>query len=251
MTQLLNLEVNALILVFLRFGAAFMLIPGLMSSYVNARLRLCIALAITVVATPLVSDKIAMPTGAIDETIRFCLFEICYGLFLGLMMQIMFQAINLAGNLAGQATGFSNAQVFDPNFQTQSIVIESFLSLVAIVFIFVTDLHHLMFGAVIESYRVFPFGGNLPTGDMAKFLTKSLNESFSIGFKIGSPFVAFTLIFYSGMGLISRLMPQLNIFFLSLPLQIYLGLGVLFLTLPIMILWFTKYFESELYHLSN
>ncbi len=251
MTQLLNLEVYALVLVFLRFGAAFMLIPGLMSSYVNARLRLCIALAVTVVATPLVSEIIPIPSGNIDTTIRLCLFEICYGLFLGFMMQIMFQAINLAGNFAGQATGFSNAQVFDPNFQTQSIVIESFLSLVAIVFIFVTDIHHLMFSAIIESYKILPFGGTLPTGDMANFLTKSLNESFIIGFKIGSPFIAFTIIFYSGMGLISRLMPQLNIFFLSLPLQIYLGLGVLFLTLPIMILWFTKYFETELYKLAN
>ena len=251
MTQLLNLEVYALILIFLRFGAAFMLIPGLMSSYVNARLRLCIALAVTVVATPLVSETIPIPSGNIDTTIRFCLFEICYGLFLGFMMQIMFQSINLAGNFAGQATCFSNAQVFDPNFQTQSIVIESFMSLVAIVFIFVTDMHHLMFSAVIESYKIFPFGGTLPTGDMADFLTQSLNKSFIIGFKLGSPFIAFTSIFYSGMGLLSRLMPQLNIFFLSLPLQIYLGLGVLFLTLPIMILWFTKYFETELYQLAN
>ncbi len=251
MTQLLNLEVYAFVLVFLRFGSAFVLLPGLMTSYVSNNLRLSIALAVTVVSTPLVSDMLPVPSGAIDETIRFCLFEICYGLFLGFMMQVMFQAINLAGNFAGQATGFSNAQVFDPTFQTQSLVIETFLSLVAIVFVFITDLHHLMFSAIIESYRIFPFGGTLPTGDMAKYLAQSLNDSFIIGFKIGSPFIAFTIIFYSGMGLVSRLMPQLNIFFLSLPLQIYLGLGVLFLTLPIMILWFTKYFESELYQLSN
>ena len=81
---------------------------------------------------------------------------------------------------------------------------------------------------------------------MADLLSHALNQSFILGFKIGSPFIAFTIIFYSGMGLVSRLMPQLNIFFLSLPLQIYLGLGVLFLTLPIMILWFVRYFESEL-----
>lgn len=159
---------------------------------------------------------------------------------------MIFQAINLAGNIAGQATGFSNAQIFDPSFQTQSIVLETFLSLIALVIVFATDLHHLMLSAVIESYRVFPFGGELPTGNMADLLSHALNQSFILGFKIGSPFIAFTIIFYSGMGLVSRLMPQLNIFFLSLPLQIYLGLGVLFLTLPIMILWFVRYFESEL-----
>ena len=72
-------------------------------------------------------------------------------------MQMIFQAINLAGNIAGQATGFSNAQIFDPSFQTQSIVLETFLSLIALVIVFATDLHHLMLSAIIESYRVFPF----------------------------------------------------------------------------------------------
>ena len=72
-----------------------------------------------------------------------------------------------------------------------------------------------------------------------------------MGFKIGSPFIAFTVIFYVGMGLVSRLMPQLNIFFLSLPLQIYLGLGLLFITVPIMIIWFTKYFEDGIRQFIN
>ena len=246
MTRLINLEVYAFVLVFLRLGSAFMVMPGFMSSYVNARVRLCIALAVTMVATPLVSEQIPVPQGDMGESIRFWLFEICYGIFLGLIMQIMFQAVNLAGNIAGQATGFSNAQMFDPSFQTQSIVLETFLSLVALVVVFTTNLHHLMFSAVIDSYHNFPFGGELPTGNMADYLSQLLNKSFILGFKIGSPFIAFTIIFYSGMGLVSRLMPQLNIFFLSLPLQIYLGLGVLFLTLPIMILWFVRYYESEL-----
>jgi len=74
-----------------------------------------------------------------------------------------------------------------------------------------------------------------------------INASFIMGFKLGSPFVAFTIIFYTGMGLVSRLMPQLNIFFLSLPLQIYLGLGLLFITTPIIIMWFMHYFDEGLH----
>ena len=97
--------------------------------------------------------------------------------------------------IAGQATGFSNAQMFDPSFQTQSIVLETFLSLVALVVVFTTNLHHLMFSAVIDSYHNFPFGGELPTGNMADYLSQLLNKSFILGFKIGSPFIAFTIIF--------------------------------------------------------
>jgi len=162
-------------------------------------------------------------------------------------MQFLYAALNLAGSLAGQAIGFSNAQAFDPTTLNQSIIIETFITLIAITVIFITDIHHLMISAIIDSYHLFQPGSSLPFGDFANQLSTSLNSSFIMGFKLGSPFVAFTIIFYTGMGLVSRLMPQLNIFFLSLPLQIYLGLGLLFITIPTIIIWFNRYFDSGLH----
>ena len=161
-------------------------------------------------------------------------------------MQLMYIAINLCGNFVGQASGFANAQIFDPTSQNQSLVTETFLSIVTITIIFMTDLHHLMLSAVIDSYEVWRAEDAFMAEDITKYLTQVMNKSFIIGFKIGSPFIAYTLIFYTGMGLLSRLMPQLNIFFLSLPLQIYLGLGLLLITCPVMVMWFCRYYEEGL-----
>lgn len=247
MANILNVEIYSFLIIFLRLGSALMVMPGFMSSYINARIRLLIAITMTIVVIPFLSKDLPPAPMETGEILRLCLFEITYGIFLGLCMQVMFQALSLAGNYGGQAIGFSNAQIFDPSFQTQSLVIGTFLSITALTVVFITDLHHLMISAVIESYQAFPVGASLPVDDFAKFLAKTLNQSFIVGFKLGSPFIAFTIIFYTGMGLVSRLMPQLNIFFLSLPLQIYLGLGVLFLTTPIIILWFTKYYEEGLH----
>lgn len=247
MTELINIEIYKYIIIFLRFSSALMLMPGFMTTYVNVRLRLSVALAVTLILSPLLSPYIPPQSPDFLETIKIYFFEITYGIFLGLMMQFLFSALNLVGNIAGTAIGFSNAQLFDPTTQTQSLVLESFLSITAITIIFITNIHHLMFSAIIDSYEIFPVGGALPVGDLANFLSTTLNASFVIGFKIASPFIAFTIIFYCGMGLISRLMPQLNIFFLSLPLQIYLGLGLLFITTPIMMLWFIKYYEEGLH----
>lgn len=246
MTELLQLEIYRYILIFLRLGSAIMLMPGFMTTYINMRFRLCIALAVTVILSPLIAPQLPPPPADFLENIKLCLFEITYGVFLGLMMQFLFFALNLVGNFAGTAIGFSNAQLFDPTTQVQSLVLESFLSILAVTIIFLTDIHHLMLSAVIDSYTLFPAGSSLPTGDFADFLSKTMNASFIAGFKIASPFIAFTIIFYCGMGLISRLMPQLNIFFLSLPLQIYLGLGLLFITLPVMIMWFIRYYDDGL-----
>ena len=237
MAQLLNQEIFKFILVFLRIGSAIMLMPGFSASYVNMRQRLSIALAVSVVLVPFLNDQLPPQPSDLPDAIKMYLFEITYGVF---------SALSLCGNFIGQAIGFSNAQIFDPAFQTQSIVIETFLSVLALTVIFITDIHHLMLSAVIDSYRLFPVASSLPVGDFSDYMSQTLNQSFIMGFKIGSPFIAFSLVFYVGMGLVSRLMPQLNIFFLSLPLQIYLGLGLLFITTPIMILWFIKYYEEGL-----
>lgn len=246
MTEILNLEVYKFLIVFLRIGSAMMLMPGFSASYVNIRQRLSIALMISVVLIPFLTPYLPAQPDNITAIIKLSIFEITYGVFLGVTMQMMFSVLSLSGNIAGQAIGFSNVQSFDPTFQSQSIVIETFLSILALTVIFMTDLHHLMLSAVIDSYELFPVGETLPVDNFAEFLSTTLNKSFIMGFKIGSPFIAFSIIFYVGMGLVSRLMPQLNIFFLSLPLQIYLGLGLFLITIPIMILWFTKYYEEGL-----
>lgn len=246
MNELLNIEIYKYLIIFLRIGSALMVMPGFFVSYINARYRLSISLMISVVLVSFLSDKIPASPDSYLELIKVCLFEIVYGIFFGMMMQFLFAALSLVGNFAGQAIGFANAQIFDPSSQTQSIVIETYLNTTALVIIFITNMHHVMIGAVIDSYSLFPVGAALPVGDFADFLSSTLNQSFIMGFKIGSPFIAFSIIFYVGMGLVSRLMPQLNIFFLSLPLQIYLGLGLFLITTPMMVMWFLKYFEEGL-----
>ena len=246
MQQLIFSETYRFLFIFLRIGAAVMLMPGYSNSYVNVRFRLSVALIVSAVLIPFLGDLIPLPTSDMTENIRLFFLELCYGIFLGLIMQLMYFAVNLCGNFVGQASGFASAQMFDPTSQNQSIVTETFLSLVAITVIFTLNLHHLMLSAVVDSYTVWPVAQPLPVEDLTQYLISVMNQSFILGFKIGSPFIAFTLIFYTGMGLLSRLMPQLNIFFLSLPLQIYLGLGLLLITCPVMIMWFCRDYEDGL-----
>ena len=249
MQEWLFTEIYKFCFVFLRIGSALMLMPGYSNSYVNARIRLSLAIMISLVLQPFLTDYLPAPAPTITENLRLFMIEICYGILLGVIMQFLYFAINLCGNFAGQAIGFANAQMFDPTTQNQSIITETFLSLLAITVIFMTDLHHLMLSAVIDSYELWPVNGNFPTEDITAYLATNMNTAFITGFKIGAPFIVFTLIFYTGIGLLSRLMPQLNIFFLSLPLQIYLGLGLLFIACPVMIIWFCHFYEDGLMQL--
>lgn len=246
MTELLQTDLYTYMLVFLRIGTVFMLMPGFAAAYVNTQLRLILALAVTIILHPIIAPMLPPQPPSFALELQYMINEISIGIFLGIIMQILFFALNFAGSIASQSIGFANAQLFDPAFQGQSMLIESFLSVVALTFIFVTDIHHLMIGALVDSYQMFSATQPILWSDMADNLSQTINQSFVFGFKLGSPFIAFTIIFYSCMGLISRLMPQLNIFFLSLPLQIYIGLGVLFLTIPIIMTIFFRYYGEGL-----
>src|SRR5574344_1425070 len=133
MTELLNLEIYKFMLIFLRIGSALMVAPGFSGSYINIRYRLSVALVVSIVVLPFLTEY--LPTAPISETMEFikvAFFEITYGIFLGLIMLFLYSALSLAGNFAGQSVGFANAQVFDPTSQNQSIILETFLSILAI-----------------------------------------------------------------------------------------------------------------------
>ena len=102
----------------------------------------------------------------------------------------------------------------------------------------------MMLMSLLDSYMVFPPGGPLPLGDFANVMAQMLAESFRIGLEIASPFLMYGLVFYAGMGLLARMMAQLPIFFVALPIQIMLGLFTMLLTLPAALLWFLNYYQT-------
>ena len=104
--ELLHLELHKYILIFLRLGSAIMLMPGFMTTYINMRYRLSIALGLTIILYPFLYDKLPPAPQDFLENVKIYMFEITIGVFLGLMMQFTFTALNLAGNFAGTAIGY-------------------------------------------------------------------------------------------------------------------------------------------------
>ena len=244
--KLLSLELYHFLFVFARIGAALMTMPVFSSGYFPRKIRLWVALAITAAVTPLLAAEMpAVPTTA-TELGRILILETVVGVFFGLGPYILLTAVDLIGTNAAMATSFSNATVLDPQSKIQSTVLTSFLTLCAVMLIVTTNLHHVMLGAVLDSYRVFPVGNPLPMEDFSATSAKALGLAFNYGFRIGAPFVLMIVLLYSSMGVMSRLMPQLNIIFVVMPAQVYLGLALMMVTLPAMMWWFLSFFDDNL-----
>jgi len=150
------------------------------------------------------------------------------------------------------ASGLGNAQLFNPAFSTQGSLIGAFLSVTGIVLIFATNLHHLLFAGLIGSYEMFPVGTIPATGDMAEMMAHTISASFLVGVQIASPFLVVSMLLYIGMGVLTRLMPQIQVFLLALPMQILLSLVTFaFVISTGMLFWLSKFEDGMVFFLSG
>lgn len=242
--QFLTLNTFHILLVFARLGTVFMLMPGFAASYVSARIRLLIALTVTLIVVPLVSPVLPEVPESAAGLVRVVALEAFYGLFMGLLAQAAVAALHLAGTAVGQNTGLMNAMVFDPVTEQQGALVIGLLANVAIVLMFVLDMHHLMIQAVVSSYALFIPGQAPMPADHLAVLVGQLADAFAMGLQLAAPFIVYGILFQATMGIMARLSPQMNVFFIALPLQIMLGLAVLMIALPAFVMTYLAFFEG-------
>jgi flagellar biosynthetic protein FliR len=246
LSDLLQLDVFRFFLVFTRLSAAMLLVPGLGGSLVSMRIRLWFTLALSFLMLPILGGLFPAVPKTMGGMLMLIFSEAVVGLFMGTVISFIMSTLSLAGSMIGYQVGLTNAFSFDPIAQQQSQLLTGFLSNVGLLAIFATDLHHLMFQAIIESYALFQPGQPLPWGDFSETLSHLLTETFRLGLQFAMPLVVFGLLFYAGLGLLSRLVPQLQVFFIAQPVQILMGVWMFAVTVPMVISLFLRFFESGL-----
>ncbi|HEX2113313.1 MAG TPA: flagellar biosynthetic protein FliR, partial [Alphaproteobacteria bacterium] len=242
--------VFAVFMVFARIGSAFSVLPGFSEAFIAMRFRLMLAGMTSLVIAPIVAPGLPPAPESPLGLLLLLGGEAIIGIFLGMTARLAMAAVQTAGMIIGLQTSLANAFAYDPTSAQQNAVIGAWLSTVAIVLIFVTDLHHLMLRGLVESYRLFQPGLPPPLDDLTEVIVRLVSSSFLLGVKIATPFLVFGFIFFLAAGLIARLMPQVQIFFVTMPLQIMIGLIALGATVGVGMIVFLRGFESVLTTLS-
>lgn len=231
LAELLISDLYPFIMVFARIGAAMMAMPGFGERTVPARLRLSLALALTLVLVPVVGPTLPLMPATPGLLIALMISEILIGVAIGGFARLLTTGLQVGGTFIAYHTGLGAAQLFDPQAQQQGAITGAFMTTLGVTLIFVADLHHLMLSALADSYSVFAPGVGVPIGDVADTATRFVTDGFRLGLQIAMPVVMFSLIVYTSMGLMGRLMPQMQVFFIALPLQLLVGFMVLGFTL--------------------
>lgn len=239
-------EFFAVALVFCRIGVILMQMPTIGETYISAQVRLMIGILIAVILTPVVRDLLPAMPEKISALILLIMGEILIGIFIGTIMRILVFTLATTGTVMAFVSGFAAAQAFNPMMQGQGALHTVVLTLCATAVIFATNTHHLLIMAAVDSYQLFTPGNAPIIEDMSQTISRVVARSFVIGVQFASPFLFAALLYNVLLGILARLMPQLQIFFVAMPLQIILGIILFALIFSSIILWFMRYFVESL-----
>jgi len=236
------LQVYAGGLVFARIGAMVMLMPGIGENVVPPRIRLSFAVLMALLLAPLVSKSIVTVPSSVGAMSGAVLHEVLVGLMIGAVLKLFVSSLTTAGEIISLQTTLSFAQTTNPAGAQTSTAVATFLSMLGLTLIMVTDLHHLFIGAMVKSYDLFPFSRPVPVGDAAALAVRTVADSFKLGLQLSAPVLVFSIVFNLATGLVGRVMPSFQIFFVTSPLSVILGLSLLGLSLGgIAMVWTDRY----------
>jgi flagellar biosynthetic protein FliR len=237
-------EAWPIFLVFARVGAAVMLVPGFGEHQVLPRLRLLLALAVSLLLAPaLAQDWPPLPPAPLTLALPI-LREVLVGLLIGVAARMCLAALHVGGSLIAMQAGLSAAAMLDPNEGVQSMLPASFLTSAALALMFAAGLHHLLLRAFAASYAVLPVGGSLAFGDGGELLTRLGAEALATGLRIAAPMVVAGLAVNLGLGALARMVPAFPVLSLALPAQLLLALLMIELSLPEALALFSRSFQD-------
>ncbi|CAM5347962.1 Flagellar biosynthetic protein FliR OS=Afipia felis OX=1035 GN=NCTC12722_01533 PE=3 SV=1 [Afipia felis] len=237
-------------LVFARVGAMMMLLPGFGEASVPVRLRLGIALMLTLIMLPLHRAAYHVDLSATSAVIVLMVQEIMVGVVLGATARFTLAALSVAGSIIAQQMGLGFVTAVDPTQDQQSVIVANFLTILGLTLIFATDSHYLVLAALSDSYTLFTPGELMPSGDIAALATKAFTVAFKIGVQMAAPFIIFGLVFNLGLGLLARMMPQMQVYFVGVPLSILAGFLLLGVVLYAVMGTFIDYFGGVMHQLA-
>jgi flagellar biosynthetic protein FliR len=248
--SLLPVLAATFMLVFARVGAMVMLLPGLGESNIPVRIKLAIALLLTLILLPLHRQAYQIDMQSIAPMVVMMIHEIIVGIVLGATARVTLSALQVGGAVIAQQMGLGFVTSVDPTQGQQGVLIGNFLTMLGVTLLFATDSHYLVIAALNDSYQIFSPGDLMPSGDIAALATRAFTAAFKMGVQLSAPFLVFGLVFNIGLGVLARLMPQMQVYFVGVPLSILAGFLIFSLVLVAMMGTFLTYFIGVMHDLT-
>jgi flagellar biosynthetic protein FliR len=232
-----------LILVFVRMSSLFVVTPVFGRREMPAYLKIGFAFFCSYILVPLLGDVQVEYSNLLSFAVIVGK-EFLVGIIIGFVSFLVFSALYVAGQIIDMQVGFGMVNVLDPTMNSQVPLIGNFMTVLTTLFFLMVDGHHILISALFKSYSVLPINGFAFTEAMVNNITAVFSELFVIGFKISVPVIAAALMTEIALGVLSKTVPQMNVFIVGIPLKIGIGLLTLYIMIPVFLKIMTVTFDK-------
>nr|WP_255599438.1 flagellar biosynthetic protein FliR [Afifella sp. IM 167] len=220
-------------MIFCRIGACLMLVPGFSSSRIPMRVRLFVAMAVSLALSPLLIEQVGplVAAGTAPSALLGSIgSELLIGFMIGLLGRLFFMALEFIAVAASQAMGLAVMPGISVTDDEQMPPIASLFSLTAVTIMFVTNQHWLLLGGLVDSYTTLKPALGFQAQASLISVVDQLSAVFFLALRIGSPFLIYSILVNFAIGLTNKLSPQIPVYFIAMPFVTAGGLLLLMVT---------------------
>ncbi len=203
---------------------------------INVRVRTAMTIMLAVIIFPMTGDW--QPPAELISLFVVIMKEVVLGLIIGFGGRVIFEALIMAGSFISRQMGLAMANVMDPTSRQQLPVISQFWFLLLIMTMFVTDGHYLIIETMVRNFQLLPLGTGFFSPESGETMVHTGTQAFNMSLRLAAPAMVFLLLVDTAIAFTARVMPQMNIFMVTLPLKIGMGMFIIMFSIDIFQLLF-------------
>ena len=227
-------------MVLTRISAFFLVVPVFSWKTIPVRIKVSAVLLVSVFFSLASPSMVHSSDISVVESVLLMSNEAIYGFALGLIVVLVFSAVKISGRIIERQMGFAMAQVLDPLTGERTQPVSALIEIVFVLLFLSANGHHMFLLIISKSYEAFPAGSIPTTGLMVEGVIKASETMLIASLRLAAPMLAMFLLLLVVMAVFARIMPDMNILFISMPLRVGLGLLMAGIFLP-----FVQGFMSE------
>ena len=238
------MQISLFMLVYFRNLGLLTGAPLFQSRNLPSKVRASIALFLSFIFVPLIQPLVALPAH-FGVFVLYLVQEFVVGLLMGYILYLTFAGLQLAGQLVDRPMGFAMVNVLDPYTGSQMPILGQLYYIIALWIFILVKGDHTLFNVLSQSYRLLPVGGEILFAKGLPYILKAFSGLFWLAVQVALPIFGVLFLTDVGLGVLAKLVPQINVFFIGFPLKNFLGFTLLSLSLPVLIRWLAGYFSAS------
>jgi flagellar biosynthetic protein FliR len=228
-------QFQSLLVILMRVAPLLLMMPLFSGKNLPPLLKIGLVLSVSLVLWPVVRTGTSRIPSEPYSLGFFMIFEFMIGYSLALSVRLVFAGLQLAGEFAGIQMGLSMANIIDPQSGTDASLLSQFYYLLGLLIFLSIDGHHWFFRTLAQSFQILSPGEFHPREGLYQHLLGLSGKIFLIAIQLAAPVMAILILVQFALGVVARMVPQVNVLMSGFPLTI--GLGLVFLMLSMDLLW--------------